>query len=185
MKSIRLNEITPLIRGVFRSYPLMFTIISMIIATVFKLNSLLFLIILILVSSLFNKFVSKNVLFNLFEALNLKHIAARPEGCKNSSNFINEFSPNKLSTTYGMPSGHSVESMLISVFLVMYILKNHEKSMKRNILIILVLVIGMSVCISRVVLGCHTVLQIIIGGIIGSVIGLYGFKLWDTKIKGQ
>ena len=70
-----------------------------------------------------------------------------------------------------MPSGHSVESMLISVFLVMYIIKNHEKSMKRNILIILVLVIGMSVCISRVVLGCHTVLQIIIGGIIGSVIG--------------
>lgn len=185
MNFTRQKEITPLIRGVFRSYPLMFTIISIIIATVFKLNSLLFLIILILVSSLFNKFVSKNVLFKLFEVLNLKHIAARPEGCKNSSNFVNEFSPNKLSTTYGMPSGHSVESMLISVFLVMYILKNHEKSMKRNILIILVLLIGMSVCISRVVLGCHTFLQIIIGGIIGSVIGLYGFKLWDTKIKVQ
>lgn len=88
MKYIRLNEITPLIRGVFRSYPLMFTIISLIIAVVFKLNTLLFLIILILVSSLFNKFVSKNVLFKLFEVLNLKHIAARPEGCKNSRRML-------------------------------------------------------------------------------------------------
>ena len=109
------------IKGVFRSYPLMFTVISLIIAVVFNLNALLFLIPLIMVSSLFNKFISKNVLFKLFEALNLKHIATRPEGCRNSSNFINEFSPNKLSTTYGMPSGHSVESMLIAVFLVMYI----------------------------------------------------------------
>ena len=183
MKVIHPMEISPLIRGVFRSYPLMFAIISLIIATVFKLNILLFLIILISVSSLFNKFVSKNVLFKLFETLNLKHIAARPDGCKNSSNFVNEFSPNKISTTYGMPSGHSVESMLISVFLVMYILANHEKTIKRHILVTLILAIGISVCISRVVLGCHTILQITIGGIIGSVMGYYGFKLWDTKIN--
>ena len=183
MKFIRQTEITPLIRGVFRSYPLMFSIIAVIIGLVFNLNVLLFLISLILISSLFNKFISKNVLFKLFETLNLKHVVLRPEGCKNSSNFVNEFSPDKLSTTYGMPSGHSVESMLISVFLVMYMLKNHEKSLKRHILIMLVLVIGISVCVSRVVLGCHTVLQIVIGGIIGSVLGYYGFKLWDTKIK--
>lgn len=168
------------IKGVFRSYPLMFTVISLIISIVFKLDALLFLIPLIIISSLFNKFVSKHILFKLFEALNLKHVALRPEGCTNSANFINEFSPNKLSTTYGMPSGHSIESMLIAVFLVMYILKNHEKSIKRHSLVILVLLIGISVSVSRVVFGCHTILQILIGGIIGSIIGYYGYTVWDT-----
>jgi len=163
----------------------MFIIISIIIALVFKLKALLFLIPLILVSSLFNKFVSKNGLFKLFEALNLKHIALRPEGCKNSAMFINEFSPDKLSTTYGMPSGHSVESMLISVFLAMYILKNHKKTIKRHILVIIVLAIGISVCVSRVVFGCHTVLQIIIGGLIGSFSGYYGFKLWNNYLNRE
>ena len=74
MKFIRQTEITPLIRGVFRSYPLMFSIIAVIIGLVFNLNLLLFLISLILISSLFNKFISKNVLFKLFETLNLKHV---------------------------------------------------------------------------------------------------------------
>ena len=77
-----------------------------------------------------------------------------------------------------MPSGHSLEAMLISVFLIMYVNKNHKNGLKKDILMISILLIGLGVCISRVILGCHTILQIIIGGVLGSVIGYYGFIYW-------
>lgn len=180
-----MSTITSNIKGILRSYPLMFTIIAIILSLVYKLNSLVFLIILISITSIVNKLVSKPLLFKLLDILDLKHIALRPSGCVNSSNFINELDPTKLSTTYGMPSGHSVESMLISVFLVMYILKYHTNTKKRSLLIGFIILIGCGVCYSRVLLGCHTIPQIIIGGIIGSLCGYYGFKLWDKLNSAQ
>ena len=171
------------IRGALRSYPLMFGIVALVISLVFKLHILVFLIFVVFISSLINGQVFKKLSFKLFEAINMKKIALRPEGAKHCSNFINEFLPDKLSTSYGMPSGHSLESMLIAVFLSMYIIKNHEKGMERNVLIVFVLAIGIAVCTSRVALGCHTIPQIIIGGIIGGLVGYYAFSIWETKIE--
>ena len=171
------------IRGALRSYPLMFGIVALVISLVFKLPILVFLIFVVFLSSLINGQVLKKLSFKLFEALNMKTIALRPDGAKNCSNFINEFLPGKLSTSYGMPSGHSLESMLIAIFLSMYIIKTHEKGMGRNVLIVFILLIGIAVCVSRVVLGCHTIPQIIVGGLIGAVVGYYAFTLWETKIE--
>lgn len=179
------EEIGSNIRGVYRSYPLMFMIISLILGSVFKLNVLLYLVALIIGSSFVNNRLLKSLLYKLSEIAHLESITLRPTMCKNSSNFINEFSPNKLSESYGMPSGHSVESMLIGVFLTLYILKTHDKSTKRTVLVCTIIAISLSVCISRVYFGCHTVLQILVGGIFGSLVGYLGFKLWESKFAGD
>lgn len=171
------------IRGILRSYPLMFGIIALILSLIFKLHILIFLIFVVFISSLINNQIFKKLLIKLFESINMETIALRPDGAKNCSNFVNEFLPNKLSTSYGMPSGHSVESMLISIFLSMYILKTHKKGTERNILVVIVLALGIIVCSSRVTLGCHTLLQILIGGFIGCLIGYYAFTFWETKIE--
>lgn len=171
------------INGFMRSYPFVFIIISLLLGSVFQLHILLYLILVIIISSIMNSHITKQAAYTLSKYLNVETITLRPKGAKNCSNFINEFMPNVLSNTYGMPSGHSVEAMLISIFLIMYIKKHHVESNKRSLLIALVFSLGASVCISRVYLGCHTILQIILGGAIGSIIGYYSFQIWNTFIE--
>ena len=171
------------IRGMARGYPYIFIILALIFGSVYQLSSVFYLIIIILISSLINSKVTKPVIFALCKQLNVKNIALRPKGAKNCGAFIDEYTPNLLSNTYGMPSGHSLESMIISVFLIMYVHTYHKNSLNKTILIIALGLVGISICISRVILGCHTIPQIIIGGVLGSIIGYYGFITWDTKIK--
>ena len=167
------------IRGIWRSYPLMFIVVATILSISYNLYSLMFLIVLVITTSLLNKFVTKPSMLELFKLFNLENVAMRPDGCVNSSNFINEFEPNKISTSYGMPSGHSLEAMLISAFLCMYIIRTQEATYKRNINLVLVLLVGISISYSRVILGCHTHSQVIVGGLLGAIIGYYGYILWE------
>ena len=171
------------IKGIVRSYPTMFGIIAIILGLVFKLPILSYLSSVILLSSIFNNKILKNLLFKILDITNLQFIAVRPDGAKNCSPFINELIPNKPSDTYGMPSGHSVEAMVITIFLINYVFDKHEKSWKRDLLIVLLLLVGLSICVSRVTLGCHTILQVIIGSLIGALTGYYSYKLWTNTIE--
>lgn len=171
------------IRGILRSYPTMFGIISIILGLVFKLPILSYLSSVILLSSIFNNKILKNLLFKILDITNLQFIAMRPNGAQNCSPFINELKPNKLSDTYGMPSGHSVEAMVITIFLIVYVLDKHEKNWKRDLLIVLLLLVGVSICVSRVTLGCHTIFQVIIGSLMGALTGYYSYKLWTNTIE--
>ena len=177
------QEVITIIKGFVRAYPLYFSVLAIILGGIFKLNILLYLILLISISSTVNSKVTKPIVFDVFKKLNMKSVSARPSGATNCSFFIDEFNPKIVSNSYGMPSGHSLESMTISVFLIMYIHKHHTAGLRKYALIIIILLIGLGVCISRVTLGCHTILQIIIGGLLGSVIGYYGFMLWDKKLE--
>ena len=169
--------------GFVRAYPFFFVVMSLLIGGVYQIHSLLFLVILIIGSSVINAIITKPLVLQLCKMLTLKKIALRPKGAKNCGSFIDEYNPKMMSKTYGMPSGHSLEAMLISTFLIMYVYKHSENGLKKNILIVTIFLIGLSICISRVVLGCHTILQIIIGGLLGSVIGYYGFIIWEAKIE--
>ena len=171
------------IRGILRAYPTMFVLIALVLGLVCKVYMLSYLSVVVVMGSIFNNKLLKNILFKILDLTHLQSIALRPDGAKNCSPFINEFIPNKPSDTYGMPSGHSVEAMIITIFLITYILDKHEKGWKRNGLILLVILIGISICVSRITLGCHTIPQVIVGSCIGGIIGFFSYKLWNNIDK--
>ena len=162
--------------GFVRAYPIISIVFFILFGFIFKLDCLLFLVPLVLLPDYANSCITKPIIHNICTQLDIGHISARPKGAKNCGAFIDEYNINKLSNTYGMPSGHSLSSMIISFFLIGYILDHHEKNIQRYILIVVVFLLGLSICISRVYLNCHTTLQIIIGGILGSLIGYYGYS---------
>lgn len=95
----------------------------------------------------------------------------RPKGAKNCG----ILSDGKLSKSYGMPSGHSQDAMYFATFQFLNTTNIYYK--------IFVIFIGLWVMFSRVKLGCHTYQQVIIGGIIGSVIAFLWNKLYQKLIK--
>ena len=98
-------------------------------------------------------------------------------------------------TSFGMPSGHSQSVWFMFGFFLLYFLKfksiNQNLNQKHKTLLNLGLVFKIIVlfifCIfisfTRVYVGCHTVQQVIFGGIIGLSFGLIGFTLTNYIIK--
>ena len=102
----------------------------------------------------------------------------RPDGAKNCSPFLE---PNaKPSNSYGMPSGHSQSAVFFSTYVIMNLIDSnvimYEKILGVNVFIFLAL----GVMYSRIYLKCHTVQQVIVGGLIG--LGL-GFLYYENQEK--
>ena len=169
------NDIVADAKGIARAYPFMFLMFSLLLGVVFRLDHLVCLVGVVLVSDSANEFVTKPMVYNILSQLGMLHVAARPKGAKNCGSFLDETNIHKTSKSYGMPSGHSLSSMIISFFLIGYIIDHHDKTLQRDVLIVFVCLMGVSICVSRVYLQCHTVLQVIIGGILGSIIGYYSY----------
>lgn len=93
----------------------------------------------------------------------------RPHGAKNTGNFVD--CNNNTSNTYGMPSGHSLLIMVAATFWSLYFYKKKEYHKS-----ILLMMIASIVMLSRILLGCHTIQQVIIGGILGFIIGIIADK---------
>ena len=176
------NDIVADLKGIARAYPFMFLMFSLLLGVVFSLDHLVCLVGVVLVSDSVNSFVTKPMVYNILSQVGMLHVAARPKGAKNCGSFLDETNIHKTSKSYGMPSGHSLSAMIISLYLICYIIDHHDKTLQRDILILFICLMGMSICVSRVYLQCHTVLQIIIGGILGSIIGYYSYYGYK-KIK--
>ena len=107
----------------------------------------------------------------------------RPSGAYNCDDIIP--SRNKIqSTSFGMPSGHSQSVWFMFGFFLLYLLKSKSKNEKQKSKIFdiglklsLLFLFCMFISFSRVYVGCHTVQQVIVGGIIGLSFGLIGFTL--------
>jgi len=78
---------------------------------------------------------------------------------------------------FGMPSGHS-QSVLFSTMFIYLSLKN------KNILYIY-LFISLLTMIQRVVYNHHTILQVIVGALVGLIFGYVFYQLARVKITGQ
>jgi dolichyldiphosphatase len=78
---------------------------------------------------------------------------------------------------YGMPSGHAQAAFFITVFLYL--------SLKHTNLLYLCIVFSLIICYQRVKFGYHSVLQVTIGSLIGSVIAYIFYQLAREKIKGK
>ena len=115
----------------------------------------------------------------------------RPEGAKNTACFLKY--PEQISTSFGMPSGHSQNAWLFATYLIMNILYNSNYTnnlLDNNIIgnktiinclklcsVITVIGIASMVSISRVIERCHTIQQVVIGGMIGSLLGYLTYLL--------
>ena len=106
----------------------------------------------------------------------------RPDGAKNCSLFITEKNFNKLSTSLGMPSGHTQLAFSSATYLILYLLENQPKTNKRLFSIAFVIFIAIVAGLSRIQFNCHTFQQVIVGGLFGILYGYLGFKTMK-KIK--
>ena len=99
-----------------------------------------------------------------------------------------------LSTTYGMPSGHSQIAWSVAIYFILKIIKNWYNNDKENkpitiigyiwIILSCIVILGIATYISysRVYIeGCHTIQQVIIGGILGSIMGFLVF-FFETPV---
>jgi membrane-associated phospholipid phosphatase len=78
---------------------------------------------------------------------------------------------------FGMPSGHTQNALFSTVFIYLA-LRN------KNIFFFYLLVSFITLC-ERVVERDHTLLQVIVGCIVGSIVAYYAYSLAEEKLKGK
>jgi membrane-associated phospholipid phosphatase len=78
---------------------------------------------------------------------------------------------------FGMPSGHAQMALFMSVFIFL--------SLKRTNLLYLYLVFSLLICYQRVLSEYHSILQVIVGSIVGSSFAYIVYQLAREKIKGK
>jgi len=91
----------------------------------------------------------------------------RPKGAKGCGLFKN----NELSRSYGMPSGHSMLAVSFATSMTLYINDSNELTdTQKQMSQILLWTTTVAVISSRVMFGCHTPGQVIVGSCIGASI---------------
>ena len=125
-------------------------------------------------------------LLNLIEKIVAKKLMGlnsttgkRPSGCGNKTGknctgcgIYSEYG--KISRTWGMPSGHAQYMAFVVVF---WLLFNPKR--KCNLFLV---ILWIMVCIQRVESKCHSTLQVLVGSLIGSLLGLLSYYL-TKKLK--
>lgn len=86
-------------------------------------------------------------------------------------------------TTFGFPSGHAQAVGFALIFWYMYIkdTKGFYKTSNTQIALILMILIAILICWSRIKLGCHNWIQIITGLIIGMLFGKLAYHIYKNS----
>ena len=109
----------------------------------------------------------------------------RPKGAKNCSGYVTF---NKVSKSFGMPSGHAESMGLFTSFWLLYLWDNYKEdnlSILNVIAIFFLLLVGLYVPYSRILVGCHTLSQVIVGYIIGIIIGFISYELYKSHFEEE
>lgn len=89
--------------------------------------------------------------------------------------------------TFGMPSGHSqiIWSVIAYIVTFLYYENRYKPDFKYYFpfQVLLLCMIGLTVSFSRVHIGCHTVMQVVIGGLIGIGIGYGAYVMYPHPKK--
>lgn len=173
------------INEIFRAIPIIIPVLSFVYYLITKEKIILFLFTGIILCHFFI-ILLKNVVFKYIEyflnnlKLNkIKNILGsfdRPIGAKNCGSFyVNE---HNYSSTRGMPSGHCILIGYVSIFLWHYLIEKYKIEKKNHLyLLIFCLFFCYYTMYTRVIFGCHTIEQTIIGLFIGMIYGHYYFLL--------
>ena len=131
------------------------------------------------------KYIAKFI-YNKFDIKSLPIIGlgVRPKGAVNCSAIPYQKGYITKSKSFGMPSGHSQNAWFLFGFMLLYLINNYKNekndTMEKflfGLKISVLFIIALSISISRVYINCHTVQQVIIGGIIGLIIGCLAYLL--------
>jgi len=166
--------------GFERGYPLI--ILFSLFMSYFMTHKIDFLIfgIALGLSSLINEFLKEFVFKPIMDKNEFPILGkgTRPEGARDCSNFIDP--DNRLSSSYGMPSGHAQTATFFATYLILMIINERSSKNIKTLKIITVLIITGIIMSSRIYLGCHTIQQVTVGGIIGGLLGYLFFANIDT-----
>ena len=102
----------------------------------------------------------------------------RPVNAKFCGCFISEDNLCGKTTSFGMTSGHSLLAMFTAIFWSLYIINHYKNDTKRTMSLVILNMSCIAVCISRIYLNCHTIQQVIIGGLLGCLFGKIGYNLY-------
>jgi membrane-associated phospholipid phosphatase len=169
------------ILGFYRSIPFILPVLSILFGIIFQHweslyfgGSIVFVDIFI-TKSLKNFF---KILYDLIGVVSLPIIGRgiRPDGATNCGCFINPDTINQLAVSFGMPSGHSIVAGFLLSFVDIYIKENYKNNTYTYISRILLLLFCISIGLSRIVINCHTIQQVLIGLIIGYYLGFFFYK---------
>ena len=177
-----MSELNPIVDFYLRGFPIINPLLLFIYGLISKKKYFINYIVLatiidfIAVKSL--KYLVKQ-LYNFLniEALPILGLGRRPDGAMSCG----LYKDNKLSNSFGMPSGHALFCGFSFVYWYYYLDKNIDSKYK-NIIIFIWLAISCLLALSRVYLGCHTIQQVIIGFIIGSMIAVF-FNYTNINLK--
>ncbi len=80
--------------------------------------------------------------------------------------------------SFGMPSGHSQITLFTSVFWILYLLDNYSFDFKTSLAIGILSLIAIYVPYTRIQSGCHNLIQVLIGSLIGGVLGYFSYEMY-------
>jgi membrane-associated phospholipid phosphatase len=154
-----------LIVSIFRMYPLLILFYAMLIKNI---N----LTILLLLSFALNFILKYLIIKPLIKdkVYPILGSCSRPSNAKNCGYLKDP--PGYKTNTYGMPSGHTQIALAFSVYLLLSEYYSKNLTYSKALFYILS---AISVSYSRLYLNCHTIQQVIIGGMFGTILGIIGF----------
>ena len=165
--------------GVARAWPVIIIIVPFL--SYFLTNDIDLLLLSAMIT-LVDKFITpflKNYIFkNLMGTKNypILGIGKRPKGAKDTGCFLTK--KNEISNTYGMPSGHATSAWVFSIYTINVILNSSMNQTTKILGVFLFIGLGIGIMYSRVKFRCHTIQQVILGGIFGSI---FGKLYYDNK----
>jgi membrane-associated phospholipid phosphatase len=160
----------------FRASPLFMNLVMFLLTWILKDHDYLYFFISLVVCDGLNHIVKYNISKPIMgnKKFGIIGTGTRPTGARNCG----LFKDNKLSKSYGMPSGHSQGAAIFSTILFLQVNEMFiDEIIKISIQIGLIL-FALSVMYSRVRYGCHTVQQTIIGGSMGLILGRI---IWENR----
>ncbi len=166
---------------VARIYPLIVQIISFLMYFINLDKDFLILGIIMILSEIINgglkNLICKPLMGNKYYPI--IGLGRRPDGANNCGLYY--VGKDNVSSSYGMPSGHSQNSAVFSTFMLMKVLNSDLSDTYKTLSIIGFPLLLIYIMWSRVYLGCHTIQQTIIGSTIGIVIGYYVYNYFNKK----
>ena len=197
-----MNKRELLLPTLSRTSPLLFLILILFNCILYPSYESFYLFISYILACISNnifKTISK-IIYNLF---NIKSIpilgsGSRPTNAHSCSLILD----NSISQSYGMPSGHSQTAWTFATFFLLKIIQNwynkyknkyKNKNKNTNIIDYIWLIISCSLILSSAIYisysrvyieGCHTLQQVIVGGLIGIVSGfiIYYFENYGINL---
>jgi len=194
MNTSKRNNLNPTLS---RSTPVIFSYLSLLNCMINPSYQSFYLFVAFNSINLSNWIIKHLIVKPIYEHLGTKSlpilgIGKRPENATSCGTYLDGL----LSTTYGMPSGHSQIAWSVAVYFILKMIKkwyNNDKDNKPITILgymwlilscIIILGIATYISYSRVYIeGCHTIQQVIIGGILGSIMGFLVFFFENPVIN--